>query len=222
MERYEWGSGAHEAHLLWGERVIQELTQTDTGSFLTQLFICLERVECIAFFPRPVMRNARDWRSPMQPEFSTISAITLAIAVLGAVLGVINTWKSIDRDKVKLRVVPKHAIPVGMPDDRDRLCIDVTNLSTFPVTISEVGILFKGTEEKGALIQPIIYDGGPFPRRLDARSSFTVYFSPEATLKEAFRVTRCAYARTDCGVQATGTSGALKQMVRDARKAHRP
>ncbi|MBI1802942.1 MAG: hypothetical protein HY033_11260 [Ignavibacteriae bacterium] len=156
----------------------------------------------------------------MHFEFTIISFITLAIAVLGAVLGVINTWNAIERDKVKLRVVPKLAVPIGLPDNRTRLCIEVTNLSAFAVTISDVGLLFKGTKNRGTLVQPMLFDGGSFPRRLDARSSFTVYFSPEATQEDNFLTTRCAYAKTDCGVQATGTSGALKQMVHEARKAH--
>lgn len=57
---------------------------------------------------------------------STLAAITLGIALLGAVLGILNTWRSFDRDRVKLRVVPKIAMPIGkVQDRRPRLCIEV-------------------------------------------------------------------------------------------------
>lgn len=41
-------------------------------------------------------------------KISIVQAITLAIAVLGAVLGVINTWLGLDKSRVKLRVAPAH------------------------------------------------------------------------------------------------------------------
>lgn len=72
---------------------------------------------------------------------STVQAITFAIALLGAVLGLINTWHSLDKSRVKLKVVPAHAIPVGGADPWLQFCIEVTNLSTFPVTVHEVGVL---------------------------------------------------------------------------------
>jgi bacterioferritin-associated ferredoxin len=58
-----------------------------------------------------------------------ISAVTLAVAIVGAVLGILNTWKAYDRDRPKLRVIPKHAIPVGAADPRLTFCIEVVNLS---------------------------------------------------------------------------------------------
>ena len=45
----------------------------------------------------------------MSDSFTIVDGITLAIAVLGAALGIINTWKSIDKDRLKLKVIPKHA-----------------------------------------------------------------------------------------------------------------
>ncbi|MBW8851343.1 MAG: hypothetical protein JF600_11225 [Xanthomonadales bacterium] len=73
-------------------------------------------------------------------EVSFFQAITLAVAAVGAVLGIINTWHTIDKNQVKLKVVPKHAIPYGAMDHRLRMCIEVTNLSSFPITIEEVGV----------------------------------------------------------------------------------
>lgn len=138
-------------------------------------------------------------------------AITLAIAVLGAALGLINTWHAIDKKRVKIRVRPKHAIPVGAADPRFTFCIEITNLSEFAITIDEAGVFYKGTDSRGAYTQPIIIDGKPWPRRLEPRSSVTVYGEPPQPKPD--HALKCAYARTECGVTRTGTSPAFKQLA---------
>lgn len=142
---------------------------------------------------------------------SLLQGVTLAIAVLGAVLGVINTWHALDRTRVKLRVRPKHAFPVGGFDSRLTFCIEITNLSAFAVTVEEAGVLYKGSNSRDAYTQPVLIDGGAWPRRLESRSSVTVYGqSPEPHLGHALK---CAYARTACGVVRKGTSPAFKQLA---------
>lgn len=143
---------------------------------------------------------------------SLVQGVTLAIAVLGAVLGVINTWHALDRTRVKLRVRPKHAIPVGSFDPRLTFCIEITNLSSFAVTIEETGVLYRGSKSRGAYTSPVLIDGGPWPRRLESRSSVTVYGqSPKPPVGQSLK---CAYARTACGVVRSGTSPALRQLAR--------
>lgn len=141
---------------------------------------------------------------------TTIQAITFAIAVLGATLGIINTWHTIDKTRVKLFVRPKHAIPVGSFDPRLTFCIEVTNTSSFAITIYEVGVLYKDTTSRGS-IQPVLIDGGKWPRRLEPRSSVTVYAQNPAQ-GSRHRI-RCAYASTECGVTKRGSSPALKQIA---------
>jgi hypothetical protein len=145
-------------------------------------------------------------------SFSVIQVITLSVAVLGAVLGVLNTWQGFDRNRVKLKVIPKGAIPVGGANQRITFCIEVTNLSTFPVTVSDVGVFYYGTDKRGSIITPFLVDGGSWPRRLEPRSSVTVY-SERPTSSAEHRI-KCAYARTDCGTTKTGTSPALEQVAR--------
>ena len=153
----------------------------------------------------------------MQHSFTIADGITLSIAVLGAVLGIINTWKSFDRDRLKLKVIPKHAIPVGnLVDQNIRFCVEVINLSTFPVTVCEIGMLFHNTDRRGAVLNPIVIDGKPFPRRLEPRTSFTVYLRHEAFQNEHGYRIKCAYAETDCGERVKGNSPALKQLARNS------
>jgi hypothetical protein len=144
-------------------------------------------------------------------DITIIQAITLAIAVLGAALGVINTWHGLDKSRVKLKVRPAHAIPVGAANPNITFSIEVTNLSAFAVTVSDVGVIYHGTDVRGSIVSPIIIDGVGWPRRLEQRSSVSIYGQrPDS---ENGRSIKCAYARTQCGVTVTGNSPALKQIA---------
>jgi hypothetical protein len=171
------------------------------------------------------MQVRQSWAIFQEGEAMPHEAVTLIIAILGAVLGLIgtvlsllNTWRAFDRDRVKLRVVPKYAFPVGGSDNRPRVSIDVTNLSMFPVTVSQIGFLFHDSTNCGVLLQPIMLDGGTFPRRLEPRTSFSVMCDPTQHLEPAFASIRCAYVKTDCGVTVEGNSPALRQMVQAAKQ----
>lgn len=148
----------------------------------------------------------------MNTEVSLVQAITLAIAVLGAFLGVINTWQGLDKSRIKLRIRPAHAIPLGAMDSSLRFCIEITNLSAFAVTISDAGVYYKGTNQRGSIIRPVLLDNGSWPRRLEPRSSVTVYSGIPTSRKK--QDIKCAYATTQCGYTKTGTSPALKQIAR--------
>ena len=146
--------------------------------------------------------------------FTLKDMITFATASVGAVLGILNTWRSWDKDRPKLRVVPKQAFLVtmdGQVDDRARLCIQVTNLSAFPLTITEVGVLYRGTKMRGALHESVGPRPFRFPQTLEPRTSLTLYAAPHAL--RGSRPIRCAYAHTDCGLQFKGNSGALRQLA---------
>lgn len=140
--------------------------------------------------------------------------LTFGIALVGAVLGVINTWKAINRDRPKLRVTFKHAIPIGGADSRIRYCIEVLNLSTFPLTVTEIGVLLRGTKARGAVTNPILIDGGSWPRRLEPRSTVTGYLREDAFSREQHPI-RCAYAKTDCDLIVQGRSGAMRQVANE-------
>jgi hypothetical protein len=163
--------------------------------------------------------------------FDIKDGITLSIAAVGAVLGIINTLHSLNQRRVKLRVIPKYAqyqsdgilqsaMPIGRegPLAKEQGCIEVVNLSAFAVNIGEVGFTVEGDPRKHPRMvigQPVTLDGKPFHRRLESRNSITGYFD----LKTVTGKVRKAYTITDCGEVAYGTSPALKEMVRRATKA---
>lgn len=149
-----------------------------------------------------------------------MGAVTFGLALLGGVLGVVNTWKSVDKDRVKLIVRPAHAIPYGAAEERHpqvQFSIEVINASTFPVTVAEIGFLLKGTKARGVVIQPVTLDGkGSTPRRLEAREAISFYMEKPGRGKE--RLAGKAYARTACGRTFTGTSRALRQVRAEQAK----
>ncbi|MFX0135624.1 MAG: hypothetical protein ACFFDN_18405 [Candidatus Hodarchaeota archaeon] len=65
-------------------------------------------------------------------------SITLSLAVLGAILGVINTIHSLQRDSIKLKVKPQCVI---LPQNfgLKHMGVEVINLGFVPVTVSEIG-----------------------------------------------------------------------------------
>jgi hypothetical protein len=142
-----------------------------------------------------------------------LAYVTLGIALLGAFLGVVNTWQALKRDRVRLRVTPSHAIQI--PSGRDLFAIEVVNLSAFPVTIVEVGFILDGARGKlprrMMVTRPSFADDGPWPRRLEGRASVSAYFNPNDLPRGAGRVTE-AYARTQCGTLMLGVGDSLKSL----------
>lgn len=143
-----------------------------------------------------------------------ISAITLAIAILGAVLGILNTWNSINDRRVRLRVVPKWSIGPNFQG----LAIEVVNLSAFPVTISEIGFTIgrsrSGLPRRAPITSQKILNGTVLPIRLDRHHSFSAIFLSQGLSEHDIRK---AYALTSSGVIRKGESPALKQFIRERR-----
>ena len=139
-------------------------------------------------------------------------AIVFGIAILGAVLGVLNTWQAMRRDRLRLRVRPLNTVLLDA--EGMGFAIEVTNLSMFAVTIEEIGFSLgspapKGT--RGIIPFPRATDGGPWPRRLESRSSVTLHFDrpPDPQFRRSIRR---AYAKTTCGEFAYGSTPALRQL----------
>ncbi len=144
----------------------------------------------------------------------TKDGITLGIALLGAALGILNFWRSYDKDRIKLRVIPQSYIH---ENGFAGLCVEVVNLSYIAVTLRQLGFKINHADK---FIQPIdsgFMGGVKLPHRLEPRASCTIYFPPGAEDAELFRYVTAAYAKTACGRTFTGTSPALGGYVKKAR-----
>lgn len=175
---------------------------------------------------------------------TTLQLVTLitaivgaACGILGAVLGIINTWHQMSQTRVRLRVVPKLAWMIDahnvLTADRpardmkdpvrarppDRVCIEVVNLSAFPVTVSDVGF-GRVNEPRGILFRPELSPGKTWPVRLESRDSFTAYGAVGMTPREDALQAAVAYAKTDCGNTTYGSTPIFRDFVRSlqARK----
>jgi len=139
--------------------------------------------------------------------------ITIGLASVGAALGVMNTWNALSQRRVWLVVRPTYALdPEGLRPPM--LSISVTNLSSFPMTINEVGFTGPKGATKGKramIVQPHVIDGKSWPRRLESREAVSLYFGLEDVRRDPAYLAK-AYAGTECGVYAYGTSPALDQL----------
>jgi len=139
--------------------------------------------------------------------------VTIGLGAVGAALGVMNTWNSLTQRRVRLIVRPTYAFPAGgagMP----MVSISVTNLSTFPLTVSEVGFVGRRGARNGPrsmILHPEVIDGKSWPRRLEPRDALSLYFGIEQIATDP-RLLAKAYAKTDCGIYAYGTSPVLSQL----------
>jgi hypothetical protein len=125
------------------------------------------------------------------------------------------------RNKVRLKVIPKHVIPVGGLANTDlNFSIEVVNLSEFAVVIADVGFsLTDGRQATLATVQGI-EPSGKLPLRLEPRSSYSKIFHVDRETID-WSTVRCALVRTQCGTEVTGTSGALKQLIEQAGEIRR-
>jgi len=153
----------------------------------------------------------------MTPEITTITAVIAAVCgVTALALSFINTGHQLRHDQVKLKVIPQHIIPVGaLRDAHVNFGVDVINLSEFPVTIVDVG--FQLTRGRHATLSTAgcMEPHGGLPQRLDPHTSYSACFWLDANMLELTAV-KCAYAQTQCGTEARGTSPALRQLTKGA------
>ena len=140
--------------------------------------------------------------------------VTSVCAIIGASLGVVNSVQGFRQRRVCLRVIPRvvsirqggflystnELIPYSVP------CIEVVNLSSFPVTIREVGFTLHGTEQRAVLLPS---DVKKLPSRLNSRESVTVHAGEKAVLPR--NIKKC-YAKTECDETRFGDSPVLKKL----------
>lgn len=140
--------------------------------------------------------------------------ITLAFAIIGAVLGILNTWHTINRDRVKLLVVPRYYIASS---GISGICIDVTNLSFLPVTVTQVAIELGCSRNQIFVFHPLYLDDTCLPHRMEPRTSITVFIPPGIDRDPRLIDGRRALAKTACGRTFYGSSPAFKDHIRKLR-----
>lgn len=140
-----------------------------------------------------------------------------AVAGAGLALSVLNTIHTLFRSRVRLKVLPKSAVNVAIGAFKRSLteyppgatfCIEVINLSAFPVSIDEVGFSRVRTRARAAVPQPILHDKGGWPRRLEPHESVSAYVNIAELPLDISK----AYATSQSGATRRGNSGALSAL----------
>ena len=150
---------------------------------------------------------------------SNLETTTLGIALVGALLGILNTWRAFDRDRVRLKVIPQSGVLSEADRSKRFLAIQIVNLSAFPITVSDAGFQLCGAKVQEYRVLPHLDDGGSLPHRLDARADVTLQFPTDSYDDRYMSRALRAYATTACGRRFTGTSPSLKQYLREITNA---
>jgi hypothetical protein len=133
----------------------------------------------------------------------------MLLTTFNVMLGLFNAWMLLRSRRVTLKVVPYVPLGPAVADDRDtfQTRITVTNLSQFPVYVTEVGFTFR---ERDGGDMKLHAAGHQFPMVVEARETIKVTADPRELLADFARYPiKCAYAKTACGRTRTGISPSL-------------
>lgn len=143
---------------------------------------------------------------------SIFEVVTFAIAIIGAVLGVMNFARDVWKDLTRIKVTP---MSFFFESGSRGIAVEVVNLSRFPVTISSVGLW----DSKGQQL-PFVGEhvaGDHTPKRLEPLTSMLLVAPWDIWETEGFQHISSAFAKTQCGRQFHGNGPALKAMVKLAK-----
>jgi hypothetical protein len=148
------------------------------------------------------------WFSVWAQSVALKDVITIGAASVGAVLGVMNTWNAMNQRRVRLRVTPVFVTTTEV--DPLGVAIEVINLSTFPLTVAEVGFS-AGGDRRVPVQAPQFSDNKSLPRRVESREAISAMFGPAGFNPPPGVKLGHAYARTACGRTIYGSSPAGRQ-----------
>ena len=139
----------------------------------------------------------------MQKENITlITAIAgVAIGLLGAILGILNTWKAFKRDKVQIRVAVQTCFDEGF----ETVAVEVINLGIIPIIIKDISLnkirkicCKKETYPLNFKNRRLLKDC--LPERVEPRDSFKAILRPGAAKQIDWSTIKNAAVTTACGL----------------------
>lgn len=136
------------------------------------------------------------------PEITLLQALTLVLAIYGAVLSTYTVWRARRRDRPALKVSMSHAYGVGALAGGTWLTLTVVNVGHRPVTVCNPGFQLP---DGARLISPEEEARLGLPDRLAEGASFALRI-PHADVRRAMmeRGLREAMVRPVCS-DAAGT-----------------
>lgn len=143
---------------------------------------------------------------------SALSGYPVLYWVFALLLAAASLHLQLRKGRPRLKVTSGSVVG---PDPRVEFFIKVVNVGENAVTVSDVGVEFFGTANRGAVLNPILADGGTWPRRLEPRTAVTAYF--RYPVGENGRIPKAVYARTECGVYVTSRGKTLQAFSKKLR-----
>ncbi len=114
-------------------------------------------------------------------------------AIVGALLGVFNLWRSYLADSERLRV---SSIEGGQHEHPG---IEVVNVSPFPITVLKIGYVAADGQVGEVVIEVIDSRNDPLPKRIDARHAHHFRISMRETIARNVYQPRYTFVRTALG-----------------------
>ncbi len=148
----------------------------------------------------------------------TPGTITFSIAVLGAVLGLLNFYRAVARDKVHVKITP--SLYVMAPPGRSPIqgmSVEVINLGFVPVTVSNAYIQLRNNSIVADMGITTSLGKWEIPVRLEARESTTLFFSAEFNHEESLVNAKCVLVKTACGINLRSSNRVFRDWI-DSRK----
>lgn len=148
-----------------------------------------------------------------------IDGFTLGLAIVASLLGLLNTWRAYDRDRIRVRVHVDHAFPFGwdgkiVPDARG-FQITAVNLSYLPITVRRIDFLLPGRERFVILKSA---NGLELPRRMEARTSIAFVATDILKDPRIFEA-KCAVVDTECGRSFRSSRREFRLIARESAAA---
>jgi hypothetical protein len=158
-----------------------------------------------------------------------VAVVSLCIGGAGLALGIWNAVHAFRKDRVRLRVKPKlywvtqrgvitgeGVIPSGFDLSAARICIEVANVSNFPVTVDMVGFLLKNTNNRIVISDGHTTEDERLPMRIESRDSVTIIWKDPPGPLPLDHI-KCAFATTHCDTTGRGITRAFKDYVKHQR-----
>lgn len=147
-------------------------------------------------------------------DATTLQVFTLTIAVVGAALGVLNTWRAFSQDSLRLRLNASFGIG---GNGTHCILLTMVNLSTFQVTVVRVGFDRLDGDTHMQIPQPFFTQRESLPLRLEPRTSSTVMV-PLGTLEnDQISQIKHAYVHTACGRKVLSRGTVFRQIANSVR-----
>ncbi|MEN9923952.1 MAG: hypothetical protein RL268_78 [Pseudomonadota bacterium] len=146
----------------------------------------------------------------MDPNIKAVlDYVTPGVAVLGAGLGVLNTWRSWSQDRVRLRVGV--SCGEGLIGNDRALLVNAVNLSTFDLTVTHIGFHLLGRQRHCQIFRPLLTSGENLPICLKPRTALTAIHHLGAGDQVPWDQVECAYVLTACGLEFCGGRAFFKK-----------